>query len=162
RLRRQPRGGVGDELTRVGVGDRHRAFGPAVLGGDLDQLRLGHGRDRDRALDAAPRRPADLLGDPLGDVRAPQQLAVRARAGPRAVAPRSIRRRDGSPRGRRRATYDGAMARVLMAFEPQDGGVAENVLQLALALGAHGYEVEAAGPREAIVYDALQEGGIPI
>jgi glycosyltransferase involved in cell wall biosynthesis len=54
------------------------------------------------------------------------------------------------------------MARVLLVFEPPDGGVAENVLQLALGLGAHGHSVEVAGPAEAIVYPALLEAGIRI
>jgi glycosyltransferase involved in cell wall biosynthesis len=54
------------------------------------------------------------------------------------------------------------MARVLLAFEPPDGGVAEHVLQLAGGLGAHGHAVEVAGPAEAIVYPALRDVGIPI
>jgi glycosyltransferase involved in cell wall biosynthesis len=54
------------------------------------------------------------------------------------------------------------MARVLLAFEPPDGGVTENVLQLALGLGAHGHAVEVAGPRDAIVYPALCAAGIRI
>jgi glycosyltransferase involved in cell wall biosynthesis len=54
------------------------------------------------------------------------------------------------------------MARVLLAFEPPDGGVTENVLRLALGLGAHGHAVEVAGPRDAIVYPALSAAGIRI
>jgi glycosyltransferase involved in cell wall biosynthesis len=54
------------------------------------------------------------------------------------------------------------MARVLLVFEPPDGGVAENVLQLALGLSAHGHAVAVAGPAEAMVYPALLEAGIPI
>jgi len=54
------------------------------------------------------------------------------------------------------------MARVLLAFEPPDGGVTENVLRLALGLGAHGHVVEVAGPRDAIVYPALSAAGIRI
>jgi glycosyltransferase involved in cell wall biosynthesis len=49
-----------------------------------------------------------------------------------------------------------------MVFEPPDGGVAENVMQLALRLGDHGYEVEAAGPLEAITYERLAAAGVPI
>ena len=54
------------------------------------------------------------------------------------------------------------MARVLLAFEPPDGGVAENVLQLALGLGAHGHRVEVAGPTQALVYPAMRAAGIPL
>jgi glycosyltransferase involved in cell wall biosynthesis len=54
------------------------------------------------------------------------------------------------------------MARVLLAFEPPDGGVTENVLRLALGLGAHGHAVEVAGPADAIVYPALRAAGIRI
>jgi len=54
------------------------------------------------------------------------------------------------------------MARVLLAFEPPDGGVAEQVMQLALGLGDHGHEVELAGPREAIVYPRLERAGLPV
>jgi glycosyltransferase involved in cell wall biosynthesis len=54
------------------------------------------------------------------------------------------------------------MARILLAFEPPDGGVAENVGQLALGLGAHGHAVEVAGPAKAGVYPALRAAGIPI
>jgi glycosyltransferase involved in cell wall biosynthesis len=52
--------------------------------------------------------------------------------------------------------------RVLLAFEPPDGGVAENAMQLALGLGAHGFEVEVAGPLEAIVYPRMEAAGVPI
>jgi glycosyltransferase involved in cell wall biosynthesis len=52
--------------------------------------------------------------------------------------------------------------RVLLAFEPPDGGVAENAMQLALGLGRHGFEVEAAGPEEAIVYPRLEAAGVTI
>lgn len=51
--------------------------------------------------------------------------------------------------------------RVLLAFEPPDGGVAENVLQLATGLAAHGWEVELAGPEESIVYERLS-GDVPV
>ena len=54
------------------------------------------------------------------------------------------------------------MARVLMLFEPPDGGVAENAKQLALHLGAHGHEVEVAGPPESMVYPRLDEAGVPV
>jgi glycosyltransferase involved in cell wall biosynthesis len=49
-----------------------------------------------------------------------------------------------------------------LIFEPPDGGVAEQVMQLALGLGRHGFEVEVAGPLEAIVYPELERAGIPI
>ncbi|HEX3317802.1 MAG TPA: hypothetical protein VHR88_07275 [Solirubrobacteraceae bacterium] len=52
------------------------------------------------------------------------------------------------------------MARVLLAFEPPDGGVAENVAQLALGLGAHGYAVEVAGPARSPAYPGLEAAGV--
>jgi glycosyltransferase involved in cell wall biosynthesis len=52
--------------------------------------------------------------------------------------------------------------RVLLAFEPPDGGVAEQVLQLARLLPEHGWEPTVAGPAEAITYPALEEAGVPI
>ena len=54
------------------------------------------------------------------------------------------------------------MPRVLLAFEPPDGGVAENVMQLALRLPAHGFEPELAGPLDATIYPAVERRGIPI
>jgi glycosyltransferase involved in cell wall biosynthesis len=45
--------------------------------------------------------------------------------------------------------------RLLIAFKAPDGGAAENVIQLAGALGEHGWEVELAGPLEAAVYDRV-------
>lgn len=54
------------------------------------------------------------------------------------------------------------MPRVLLTFEPPDGGVAEHVLQLARALPARGFEVELAGPQAApLVYEALG-GELPV
>jgi glycosyltransferase involved in cell wall biosynthesis len=55
-----------------------------------------------------------------------------------------------------------AMRRVLLAFEPPDGGVAENVAQLALGLGDHGWQVELAAPRQSIVDDRGAAAGIPV
>jgi len=52
--------------------------------------------------------------------------------------------------------------RVLLVFEPPDGGVADNVLQLALRLRDHGFEPELAGPLDAMIYPAAQRKGIPI
>jgi glycosyltransferase involved in cell wall biosynthesis len=54
------------------------------------------------------------------------------------------------------------VSRVLMLFEPPDGGVAENAMQLALHLGNHGHEVEVAGPAESIAYPRLDEAGVPV
>jgi glycosyltransferase involved in cell wall biosynthesis len=54
------------------------------------------------------------------------------------------------------------LARVLLVFEPPDGGVAENVMQLALRLADHGFDPEVAGPRESVVYDRLERAGIPV
>jgi glycosyltransferase involved in cell wall biosynthesis len=52
--------------------------------------------------------------------------------------------------------------RVLLLFEPPDGGVAENVRQLARGLSGHGIEVEVAGPAEARPYAELEGAGIPV
>ena len=47
-------------------------------------------------------------------------------------------------------------------MEPPDGGVAENVLRLALGLPNHGWEPYVAGPSEAITYPRLREAGVPL
>lgn len=54
------------------------------------------------------------------------------------------------------------MRRVLIAFEPPDGGVPENVAQLALGLAAHGWHAEVAGPQDATPYGQLELAGIPV
>ena len=54
------------------------------------------------------------------------------------------------------------MPRVLLLFEPPDGGVAENVRQLALGLGEHGFEVELAGPPDALPYAELEVAGLVV
>lgn len=54
------------------------------------------------------------------------------------------------------------MARVLLVHEPPDGGVAENVLALALRLGGHGHAVQVAGPLHAATYDRLAAARIAI
>jgi glycosyltransferase involved in cell wall biosynthesis len=54
------------------------------------------------------------------------------------------------------------MARVLLAFEPPDGGVPEHVAQLALGLGARGHAVEVAGPARSRAYPALEAAGVPV
>jgi glycosyltransferase involved in cell wall biosynthesis len=54
------------------------------------------------------------------------------------------------------------MHRVLIAFEPPDGGVAEHVLQLALGLPKHGWTAEVAGPEEATIYARLESAGVPV
>ncbi len=54
------------------------------------------------------------------------------------------------------------MHRVLLAFEPPDGGVAENVAQLAGGLRAHGWEAELAGPRRSIADDRAAAAGVPV
>lgn len=54
------------------------------------------------------------------------------------------------------------MPKVLLTFEPPDGGVAEHVLQLARELPARGFEVELAGPLEGeFVYGQL-DASIPV
>jgi glycosyltransferase involved in cell wall biosynthesis len=50
---------------------------------------------------------------------------------------------------------------LLLAFEPPDGGVAEQVAQLALGLGARGWRVEVAGPPEAAIADRIRAAGLP-
>jgi glycosyltransferase involved in cell wall biosynthesis len=52
--------------------------------------------------------------------------------------------------------------RCLLAFEPPDGGVAENVRQLALGLRAHGWRPHVLGPPDALCYPELEVAGIPI
>ena len=47
-------------------------------------------------------------------------------------------------------------------MEPPDGGVAENVLRLALGLSRHGWQPYVAGPRDAITYPRLKEAGVPV
>jgi glycosyltransferase involved in cell wall biosynthesis len=54
------------------------------------------------------------------------------------------------------------MRRVLLAFEPPDGGVAENVAQLAVGLQAHGWQPVLAGPAESIAYDRATAAGVEI
>jgi glycosyltransferase involved in cell wall biosynthesis len=52
--------------------------------------------------------------------------------------------------------------RVLIAFEPPDGGVAENAMRLGLGLREHGWDPWVAGPEEAIVFPPLEEAAVPI
>ena len=47
-------------------------------------------------------------------------------------------------------------------MEPPDGGVAENVLRLALGLPRHGWQPYVAGPRDAVTYPRLKEAGVPV
>lgn len=54
------------------------------------------------------------------------------------------------------------MPRVLLAFEPPDGGVAEAVRQLSVGVGDHGWDVEVAGPPDAVVYPALEHANVRI
>jgi glycosyltransferase involved in cell wall biosynthesis len=51
--------------------------------------------------------------------------------------------------------------RVLLIFEPPDGGVAENVMRLALGLPERGFDVTLAGPEDALPYAEL-DGRVPI
>ena len=53
------------------------------------------------------------------------------------------------------------MARILQAFEPPHGGVAEHVRALSLSLKARGHEVTVAGPLESQIYPELESAGIP-
>ncbi len=54
------------------------------------------------------------------------------------------------------------MPRALLVFEPPDGGVPENVAQLALGLPGHGWEIEVAGPADATPYRLLEDAGVPV
>ncbi len=54
------------------------------------------------------------------------------------------------------------MPRVLLLFEPPDGGVAENVVQLALGLREEGVEPELAGPFESVIYDRALAADVPV
>lgn len=54
------------------------------------------------------------------------------------------------------------MRRLLLAFEPPDGGVAENVAQLALGLPEHGWQPVVAGPAEASIYARLEQAGVEL
>jgi glycosyltransferase involved in cell wall biosynthesis len=51
---------------------------------------------------------------------------------------------------------------VLLTYEPPDGGVAENVAQLALGLGALGWEPVVAGPPESNVYERIEAAGVAV
>ena len=54
------------------------------------------------------------------------------------------------------------MRRVLLAFEPPDGGVAQNVAQLAAELHGFGWEVELAAPRESAIADQAAGAGLAV
>ena len=60
------------------------------------------------------------------------------------------------------ASGDPALRRVLLTFEPPDGGVPENVAQLALGLHRHGWAADVAGPPQASIYEELESGGVSI
>lgn len=53
------------------------------------------------------------------------------------------------------------MRRVLLVFDPPDGGVAENVRRLALGLREHGWEPWVCGPEDSIIYDDLRAAQVP-
>lgn len=52
--------------------------------------------------------------------------------------------------------------RVLLLFEPPDGGAAENVVQLALGLRDQGFEPELAGPLESAIYERARAAGVAV
>jgi glycosyltransferase involved in cell wall biosynthesis len=54
------------------------------------------------------------------------------------------------------------MRRVLLAFEPPDGGVAQNVAQLAAELQGFGWEVELAAPRVSAIADRATADGLTV
>ena len=53
-------------------------------------------------------------------------------------------------------------ARVLQVLQPQDGGVAAHVLQLATGLRRRGWEVEVATPATSAIADPLAAAGVPV
>ena len=54
------------------------------------------------------------------------------------------------------------MRRVLLAYDPPDGGVAEHVRGLALGLPECGWQPYVTGPLESIIYPELEAAGVPI
>jgi glycosyltransferase involved in cell wall biosynthesis len=54
------------------------------------------------------------------------------------------------------------VAHCLLVFEPPDGGVAEHVRQLAVGLDGRGWRVTVSGPRESMIYPALDRAGVPV
>lgn len=54
------------------------------------------------------------------------------------------------------------MRRVLLVFDPPDGGVAENVRRLALGLREHGWQPFVAGPKDSLIYEDLAAAGVPV
>jgi glycosyltransferase involved in cell wall biosynthesis len=52
------------------------------------------------------------------------------------------------------------MPEVVLFHEPPDGGVAENVLQLATGLSGHGWTPTVAGPRDSAIRDAVIAAGV--
>ena len=54
------------------------------------------------------------------------------------------------------------MTRALIVCQPPDGGAAENAVALCEGLGAHGFETELAGPREARRHGRLEAAGIRV
>lgn len=51
---------------------------------------------------------------------------------------------------------------VLEVLQPQDGGVAAHVLQLARGLRQRGWNIEVATPGTSAIVDSLQEAGVPV
>lgn len=54
------------------------------------------------------------------------------------------------------------MRRVLLTFDPPDGGVATSVRQLALGLEEHGWQPQVAGPSDAVIYGDLEQAGVRV
>jgi glycosyltransferase involved in cell wall biosynthesis len=52
--------------------------------------------------------------------------------------------------------------RCLLVFDPPDGGVAEHVLRLACGLERHGWNPTVFGPRESVIYPALERAAVRI
>ncbi|HKP89340.1 MAG TPA: glycosyltransferase [Thermoleophilaceae bacterium] len=65
---------------------------------------------------------------------------------------------------RRRApvALDAPPAPVLEVLQPQDGGVAAHVLQLAVGLRARGWEIEVATPASSAIIGPLVDAGVPV
>jgi glycosyltransferase involved in cell wall biosynthesis len=57
---------------------------------------------------------------------------------------------------------DGQGWRVLQVLQPEDGGVAQHVLDLSLALAERGWEVEVAAPPRCTALPRLRAAGVPV
>jgi glycosyltransferase involved in cell wall biosynthesis len=59
-------------------------------------------------------------------------------------------------------SVDGQGRRVLQVLQPEDGGVAQHVLDLSLGLSERGWEVEVAAPARCTALPRLRAAGVPV